>query len=118
VPATIAVLGGVPHVGLTQQQLEHIAQRGLAVRCSSQQVLACLTVSCKPRPSACTAPRRAAFGSQQRMAPAVLLTPAGTEDIPQGFANGDCTATGWRHNCVRHHAACPPGGHSHLRNWR
>lgn len=39
-PATIAVLGGVPHVGLTQQQLEHIAQRGLAVRCSPEQVLA------------------------------------------------------------------------------
>ncbi len=36
VPATIAVLGGVPHVGLTQQQLEHIAQRGLAVRYSPE----------------------------------------------------------------------------------
>ena len=27
VPATVAVLGGVPHVGLTPQQLKHIASR-------------------------------------------------------------------------------------------
>ncbi len=36
VPATIAVLEGVPHVGLTQEQLQHIAKRGPAVRRSSK----------------------------------------------------------------------------------
>lgn len=45
-PATIAVLGGVPHVGLTQQQLEHIAQRGPAVRLH-MFADACLVVQCR-----------------------------------------------------------------------
>ena len=30
-PATIAVLGGVPHVGLTAEQLQRIAEGGRAV---------------------------------------------------------------------------------------
>jgi pseudouridine-5'-phosphate glycosidase len=66
VPATIAVLGGVPHVGLTQQQLEHIAQRGLAVRCSSEQGPACLhsvmqAMALHDLP--CTTPHHAAVAS-------------------------------------------------------
>ena len=32
VPATIAVLGGVPHVGLTAEQLQRIAEGGPAVQ--------------------------------------------------------------------------------------
>ena len=31
VPATVAVLGGVPHVGLTAEQLQRIAEGGSAV---------------------------------------------------------------------------------------
>lgn len=40
VPATIAILGGVPHVGLTKNQLEHIAQKGPAVVKVSRRDLA------------------------------------------------------------------------------
>lgn len=39
VPATIAVLQGVPHVGLTHQQLEHIARAGHSVRKVSRRDL-------------------------------------------------------------------------------
>ena len=39
VPATIAVLGGVPHVGLTPQQLERVARAGAAVRKVSRRDL-------------------------------------------------------------------------------
>ena len=39
VPATIAVLHGVPHVGLTAQQLELIAKTGLAVHKTSRRDL-------------------------------------------------------------------------------
>lgn len=38
-PATIAVLGGVPHVGLTDAQLEHIARAGLSVHKASRRDL-------------------------------------------------------------------------------
>ncbi len=31
VPATIAILSGVPHVGLSREQLEHIARQGTKV---------------------------------------------------------------------------------------
>jgi len=45
VPATIAVLEGVPHVGLTQEQLQHIAQRGPAVRsCFGAALCYCASV--------------------------------------------------------------------------
>lgn len=40
VPATIAILGGVPHVGLTDGQLEHIARKGPAVVKVSRRDLA------------------------------------------------------------------------------
>lgn len=44
-PATIAVLEGVPHVGLTQEQLQHIAQRGPAVRlCFGAALCYCASV--------------------------------------------------------------------------
>ena len=36
-PATIAVLQGVPHVGLTNEQLRHFAQSGAAVRKTSRR---------------------------------------------------------------------------------
>lgn len=39
VPATIAVLGGVPHVGLTPPQLERLARAGSAVRKVSRRDL-------------------------------------------------------------------------------
>lgn len=39
VPATIAVLGGVPHVGLTAAQLERLARGGTAVRKVSRRDL-------------------------------------------------------------------------------
>ena len=39
VPATIALLGGVPHVGLTAVQLERIARGGAAVRKTSRRDL-------------------------------------------------------------------------------
>ena len=32
VPATVALLGGVPHVGLSKSQLHDIAQKGLKVQ--------------------------------------------------------------------------------------
>eukprot|EP00887_Chlorella_sp_A99_P006732 scaffold3.g6732.t1 len=39
VPATIAILGGVPHVGLTPAQLERLARAGPAVRKASRRDL-------------------------------------------------------------------------------
>ncbi|KAG7669612.1 hypothetical protein Ndes2437B_g05795 [Nannochloris sp. 'desiccata'] len=39
VPATIAILGGVPHIGLTASQLERIARGGTAVRKTSRRDL-------------------------------------------------------------------------------
>ncbi|GAB4823379.1 hypothetical protein N2152v2_010425 [Parachlorella kessleri] len=39
VPATIAILHGVPHVGLTQQQLKYLAQAGHKVRKTSRRDL-------------------------------------------------------------------------------
>lgn len=38
-PATIAIIGGVPHVGLTDAQLVHIARAGSAVRKASRRDL-------------------------------------------------------------------------------
>lgn len=40
VPATIAILSGIPHVGLTEDQLEHIARKGPAVVKVSRRDLA------------------------------------------------------------------------------
>lgn len=40
VPATIAILSGIVHVGLTEEQLEHIARRGSAVAKVSRRDLA------------------------------------------------------------------------------
>jgi pseudouridylate synthase len=39
VPATIAILGGIPHVGLNDDQLTHIARAGTAVRKVSRRDL-------------------------------------------------------------------------------
>lgn len=39
VPATIAIIAGVPHIGMERQQLEHIAKRGLAVQKVSRRDL-------------------------------------------------------------------------------
>lgn len=39
IPATIAILDGVPHVGLSGSQLEHIARRGRSVRKVSRRDL-------------------------------------------------------------------------------
>ena len=39
VPATIAILGGIPHIGLTAAQLERIARGGAAVRKTSRRDL-------------------------------------------------------------------------------
>ncbi len=39
VPATIAIIQGVPHVGMTHDQLEHIAKRGTAVQKVSRRDL-------------------------------------------------------------------------------
>ena len=38
-PATVAVLGGVPHVGLSAEQLQRIAEGGPAVRKTSRRDL-------------------------------------------------------------------------------
>lgn len=38
-PATIAILGGIPHIGLTPPQLERIARGGLSVRKTSRRDL-------------------------------------------------------------------------------
>lgn len=40
VPATVALLGGVPHVGLSESQLHDIAQKGLKVQKTSRRDLA------------------------------------------------------------------------------
>lgn len=40
VPATVAVLAGVPHVGLTQAQLHDLATKGLKVKKTSRRDLA------------------------------------------------------------------------------
>ncbi len=40
VPATVAVLAGVPHVGLTEDQLHDIAKKGLKVKKTSRRDLA------------------------------------------------------------------------------
>lgn len=39
VPATIAILGGVPHVGLTEEQLRYLATKGTAVAKASRRDL-------------------------------------------------------------------------------
>ena len=40
VPATVAVLAGVPHVGLSEEQIHDIAKKGLKVRKTSRRDLA------------------------------------------------------------------------------
>lgn len=98
VPATIAILGGVPHVGLTAEQLERLARGGKSVRKCSRRDL----------PAVCAA---RADGATTVSATMLLAAAAGIGVFVTGgiggvhrggqdrWGGGHC-APGWVHSMV------------------